>query len=106
MNLQITNSNNYPELFEGYENVLKNYNLIYRDATIKITNTFYDGDTICSQKETENVTKFAFIEIDSLDSLAKLEKELKQLNNKIKGLIFSTSNDKGYCIEIYDNYIE
>lgn len=43
------------------------------------------------------------MEIESLDILPEVEKQLKKVNNKVKGLFFSTNSMGEHNIEIYDD---
>ena len=74
MKILINNLNSYPELFNEYENIFDKYNV----RKIKITEEklvkFYSKDVLKIGKE----LILFYIEVESLDFLLQLEKDLKK----------------------------
>ena len=91
----------YDELPENYLEVIEKY---AKNGNIKLV------------KDDEFETDIAIIEVDSLEILPKLEKDIKEARGTVQswdfedihGLIFNTLDEKEkvYQVDIYDSYIE
>ena len=62
--------------------------------------------TITKHHQFKEKDYYINFEIDSLDFLPKLERELDKLNDSLYMLIFSTFEDGTYGINIYDGYLD
>ena len=102
MKILINNLNSYPELFNEYENIFDKYNV----RKIKITEEklvkFYSKDILKIGKE----LILFYIEVESLDFLLQLEKDLKKECGGSNALIFRTLENGEYCETIDDRYID
>lgn len=89
--LDFSSADGERELFNKYIKILHKYSI---NNIVTLTKDEYECD-------------HAIIEVNSLEVLPKIEKNLSKVcDNHIEGLIFSTISENYYSIEIYDGYRE
>lgn len=88
---------------------------LYSSTDNELLNQFAEITKKYAQNNIVTITKhyqfkeddyYINFEVDSLDFLPKLERELDKLNNSLYMLIFSTFEDGTYGINIYDGYLD